>query len=283
MSLEAHMADKDTERILCNYIIRGRDPYFSQGNRSNLRYVTMEYIYAVLMEPNRRGVDVLDYLYFAKADLLSKDLRGAINALGNAKRAIHLLVDCFLELLGLKRIYSKDNFPAKLEIVKKLEAFPTKLLMTLNERRNLIEHGYDQIELHEAEDFVEIAEVFVKLCYPYFGCTTVGARIGEVNSDKDIEWLLDPLASEITVSECQGASKLETGSYGTIYYNLKTKPEKTVVKSIRMTKMNTAEWIPILNTFLYGTQRRRMSRADVPPYEKEDYRRIMKFSVEHLV
>lgn len=276
------MIDKEIQDILSNYIIKGIDPYFSQGCRSNLRYAAKEYIYAVLMEPNPRGADILDYLYFAKADLLSKDLRGAINALSNAKRAIHLLVDCFLELLGLKKIYGEDNFPTKLEIIQKLEAFPTRLLKTLNKRRNLIEHKYDQIGLDEAEGFVEIAELFIRLCYPYFRYTTIGTRIGDVNSDKDIEWLLNPEASEITVSECQGASKLETGPYGTIYYELKTKPEKVVVKSIIMNKTNAAEWLPILNTFLYITQRR-ISHMEPPPYRKEDYSRIMKFSVERNI
>jgi hypothetical protein len=273
--------DEEIQDILSNYIVKGIDPYFSRGCRSDLRYAAKEYIYAVLMEPNPRGVDILDYLYFAKADLLSKDLRGAINALGNAKRAIHLLVDSFLELLGLKKVYGEDNFPTKLEIIQKLEAFPTRLLKTLNKRRNLIEHEYDQIELDEAEGFVEIAEIFVRLCYPYFRYTTIGTRIGEVNSDKDIEWLLDPAASEITVSECQGASKLETEHYGPIYYGLKTKPEKVVVKSIKMDRANVAEWLPILNTFLYSTQRR-ISHMETPPYRKEDHSRIMTFAVERL-
>jgi len=95
--------NNNIEEILSNYIIKGVDPYFSQGHRSNLRYAAKEYLYAVLMEINPKGIDPLDYLYFAKADLLTKDLRGAINALGNAKRAIHLLIDSFLELFGLKK------------------------------------------------------------------------------------------------------------------------------------------------------------------------------------
>lgn len=211
--------------ILSDYIIKGVDPYFSQGHRSNLRYAAKEYIYAVLMEINPKGIDILEYLYFAKADLLSKDLRGAINALGNAKRAIHLLIDSFLELFGLKKIYGDDNFPTKLEIIERIEAFPTRLLKNLNKKRNLIEHDYDQIELDEAEEFVEIAEIFLKLCYPYLKRSMIGTRISEINSDKDIEWLLNPITSEITISECQGASIIET-DHGPIYYNLKSKPEK---------------------------------------------------------
>ncbi len=266
--------------ILSDYIIKGVDPYFSQGHRSNLRYAAKEYIYAVLMEINPKGIDILDYLYFAKADLLSKDLRGAINALGNAKRAIHLLIDSFLELFGLKKIYGDDNFPTKLEIIERIEAFPTRLLKNLNKKRNLIEHDYDQIELDEAEEFVEIAEIFLKLCYPYLKRSMIGTRISEINSDKDIEWLLNPITSEITISECQGASIIET-YHGPIYYNLKSKPEKIELKSIKMNKINVAEWLPILNTFLYCTQRR-PSHVEVPPYREEDYTRIMQFAVESI-
>lgn len=270
--------NNDIKNILSNYIIKGVDPYFSQGPRSNLRYAAREYIYAVLMEINPKGIDILDYLYFAKADLLSKDLRGSINALGNAKRAIHLLIDSFLELFGLKKIYGEDNFPTKLEIIERIEAFPTRLLKNLNKKRNLIEHDYDQIDLDESQEFVEITEIFLKLCYPYLKYSMIGTRLGEINSDKDIEWLLDPTTSEITISECQGASKIEN-EHGTIYYNLKSKPEKTKVKLIKMNKANAEEWIPILNTFLYCTQKR-ISHRESPPYRAEDYNRIMRFAVE---
>lgn len=268
------------KEILSDYIIKGVDPYFSQGHRSNLRYAAKEYIYAVLMEINPKGIDILDYLYFAKADLLSRDLRGAINALGNAKRAIHLLIDSFLELFGLKKIYGDDSFPTKLEIIEKIEAFPTRLLKNLNKKRNLIEHDYDQIELDEAEEFVEIAEIFLKLCYPYLKRSMIGTRLGEINSDKDIEWLLYPKTSEITISECHGASKIET-EHGPIYYNLKSKPEKKGLKLIKMNKTNVEEWLPILNTFLYCTQKR-ISHMGVPPYREEDYSRIMTFAVESI-
>lgn len=268
------------KEILSDYIIKRVDPYFSQGHRSNLRYAAKVYIYAVLMEINPKGIDPLDYLYFAKADLLSKDLRGVINAIGNAKRAIHLLIDSFLELFGLKKIYGDDNFPTKLEIIERIEAFPTRLLKNLNKKRNLIEHEYDQIEFDEAEELVEIAEIFLKLCYPYLKYSQIGTRLGEINSDKDIEWLLNPKISEITISECQGASKIET-EHGIIYYNLHYKTEKTKVKSIKMNKTNVEEWIPILNTFLYCTQKR-ISHGDIPPYDEEDYDRIMIFSTDKI-
>jgi hypothetical protein len=272
--------NNDIKNILSNYVVKGVDPYFSQGHRSNLRYATREYIYAVLMEINPKGIDILDYLYFAKADLLSKDLRGSINALSNAKRAIHLLIDSFLELFGLKKIYGEDNFPTKLEIIERIEAFPTRLLKHLNKKRNLIEHDYDQIGLDESQEFVEIAEIFLKLCYPYLKYSMIGTRVGEINSDKDIEWLLDPNTSEINISECQGASKIET-EHGPIYYNFKSKPKKIKLNVIKMNKRNVEEWIPILNTFLYCTQKR-ISHREVPPYRAEDYSRIMKFAVEGI-
>lgn len=272
--------NNNVEEILSDYIIKGVDPYFSQGHRSNLRYAAKEYLYAVLMEINPKGIDPLDYLYFAKADLLTKDLRGAINALGNAKRTIHLLIDSLLELFGLKKIYGNDNFPTKLEIIEKLEAFPTRLLKNLNQKRNLIEHEYDQINFDEAEELVEIAEIFSKLCYPYLKYSMIGTRLGEINSDKDIEWLLNPKQSEITISECHGATRLET-EHGIIYCDLKHETDKTKVKLIKMAKTNAEEWVPILSTFFFCTQRR-ISHREVPPYDKENYNRIMAFRCEKL-
>jgi len=85
----------DESLIYDDCILRDVDPYFAQGYRKNLRYVTKDYAFACLMEFAPEKIEPLDYIHFSKSDLLSQDLRGAINALNNAKRAIHLLIDCF--------------------------------------------------------------------------------------------------------------------------------------------------------------------------------------------
>jgi len=255
--------------IESNYIINGIDPYFAHGHRANLRYATKDYLYAALIELNPNGIDPLEYLYYAKADLLSNDTRGAINAVGNIKRAIHLLIDDFLEILGLGKVYSNANFPAKLEIIEKLEAFPIRLLKSLNSKRNIIEHDYAGIDCEEAEQLVELAEIFLKLCYPYLRHTVIGTRVGSVDSDKDIEWILNPDTSVVVTSECSGSENIET-EHGIIYYNLEHAVTKTKLDEIKITKSNVTNWIPYLNTFVYCTQKRLLSCDDLPPRPDED-------------
>ncbi len=268
----------DENLIYDDCILRDVDPYFAQGYRKNLRYVTKDYAYACLMDFAPEKIEPLDYIHFSKSDLLSQDLRGAINALNNAKRAIHLLIDCFLEVIGIFSLYRKDNFPNKLAIIDKLEAFPVSLIKNLNSKRNIVEHEYKAISVEEAQAFVEIAEIFVRLCYPYLRKTMIGSRIGFVNSNKDIEWMLYHDKKIIRVCECSGAKYLDT-KYGTVYFNFSDRDEKKVIKRIHISKDNIEEWIPILNTFIYCSQK--LILPEPPPYDPKYHERVMTFKVTH--
>jgi len=153
----------DIENIKDSYILCNIDPDFAVDGRANLRYAC-EYRYASLMELNPEGLDPFDYLNFAKSDVSAKDVRGAINALGNAKKAIHLTVDCFFEILGLLKAFGKSDFPTKLDIIQQLEAFPINVTKNLNSKRNYVEHEYRTIDISEAIDLVDITEMFLRLC-----------------------------------------------------------------------------------------------------------------------
>lgn len=97
------------ENIKDDYILSNVDQDFSVGRRSNLRYCS-KYLYACLMELNPQGIDPFEYLGFAKSDISSNDLKGAINGLGSTKKAIHLTIDCFFEILGLSKLYKNQIF-----------------------------------------------------------------------------------------------------------------------------------------------------------------------------
>ena len=86
------------------------DNDFALGNRSNLTYAAPCY-FAHLSKLNESGPEPYQYLEFAKADIMSSDERGAINALGNAKRAVHLTIESFLKILGIGNNLKKHIFP----------------------------------------------------------------------------------------------------------------------------------------------------------------------------
>jgi len=259
-----------------DYIFSNLDPYFSSGARKNLRYVSGECIHACLMEINPNGIEPVEYLNFAKADIRSEDVRGAINAIGNAKRTIHLLIDCFFEILGLHKAYGKLNFPDKLSIIEKLEGFPTRLIQSLNEKRNFVEHDYQAVDIKEAQDFIEITEMFFRLCYPFLKHMIIGIHVGLKNDSRDIEWLLHPYKSEISVSECQHSQSIDS-PIGKIWYNFSDdEKDKKLLQVIKVKNDNLEVWIPYLNVFVYCTQKSMIPKN--PPYDPKNHERLIYFS-----
>lgn len=82
------------------------------------------------------------YLQFAAQDLGDSLERGAVNALGNVKRALHQTVDTLLQGYGLLARNRRLPFPLKLELIDAAGLFSLSILKTLNDERNLVEHDY---------------------------------------------------------------------------------------------------------------------------------------------
>tara|TARA_B100001179_G_scaffold158456_1_gene115873 strand:- start:620 stop:1129 length:510 start_codon:yes stop_codon:yes gene_type:complete len=103
------------------------------------------------------------FINFARKDLEdSHDLRGICNAVSNSKRALHRRVDTLCSSLGYN-LYkqSKNNFPSKLDYLGKCGVITPQILYRLNSIRNRIEHDYEAIEYSEAENYIDIIELFL--------------------------------------------------------------------------------------------------------------------------
>lgn len=110
-----------------------------------------------------------DYLEFARKDLeADREARSIINAVGNAKRALHLQVETICAGYGYKP-KSKD-FPPKLIFLRDIGIVAPKVLEKLNQTRNRIEHNYYSPTLEEANDFIDVVELFL---YATFGFIAV--------------------------------------------------------------------------------------------------------------
>lgn len=232
------------------YLLRGITPNFSTGRRKNLRYALPTHFHKyVQINPN--GPEPAEYLEFAKEDLLSRDLRGALNCLGNAKKSVHLIVDSYLTIIGIGHLYLKKRFPEKLEIIKKLGIFPTKLVSNLNKKRNVVEHEYKNIEISEAEEFLDLAEMLVLLAYPYLKAAVAGALVGVDGEDRCIELRL--IENSIEVSEIINQRSLLT-EIGKIYFNIEEAKKNTrVIEKIEIKIQNEEKWLPTLDLFVHCT------------------------------
>ncbi|MCK9293719.1 MAG: hypothetical protein M0P70_01435 [Desulfobulbaceae bacterium] len=105
-----------------------------------------------------------DYLGFAKEDLKEeKEDRTLVNALSNAKRALHLQIDILTKTFGIMYINPKRrfDFPQKLDFCVKCGIVGPQILRKINRLRNAVEHEYYVPDINEVEDFIDITELFV--------------------------------------------------------------------------------------------------------------------------
>jgi hypothetical protein len=114
--------------------------------------------------PSRDGISEADYFAFAECDLRDgADARHAINAISNAKRALHLRVDRLVDVLGGYRgsLKRKGEFPSKLQFCRDCGLASPRIINRINSTRNRVEHDYLCPSIDEAEDYTDIVSLFL--------------------------------------------------------------------------------------------------------------------------
>ena len=99
-----------------------------------------------------------DFLSFAEKDILQNDVRGLVNGLSNAKRAIDCQVEKLLAGLGLP---SARSFPKKMALLTELSVIAPRIVTKVIRTRNYLEHEYRKPEKEQVEDAVDVATLFV--------------------------------------------------------------------------------------------------------------------------
>lgn len=116
-----------------------------------------------------------DFLRFSKLDFKSKDDKGDINALTNAKRAIDCQIDSALNLFGISfdkipieseaiinlTEFHDNDLPYKLKLISALDFAPSGLISKTRALRNKLEHYYQKPKRKEINEAIELAELFV--------------------------------------------------------------------------------------------------------------------------
>ncbi|TNZ67877.1 hypothetical protein CGK41_24580 [Vibrio parahaemolyticus] len=103
-----------------------------------------------------------DYFNFAVKDLEAPDVKyAAINAFTNGKRALHCQIDVIVDALGYQAYKNRNTFPAKLDYCAKCGIVTPRILRKMNMIRNQVEHDYHVPTLDEANDFIDIVELFL--------------------------------------------------------------------------------------------------------------------------
>jgi len=100
-----------------------------------------------------------DFLQQAEDDFELGGNNARLNALSNAKRAIHAQVDEVLLALGFTAV--RANFSRKMELLADLGFVSPRMLRRVNDARNVLEHEYHAPTYEQVEEAIDLASLFV--------------------------------------------------------------------------------------------------------------------------
>jgi hypothetical protein len=139
-----------------------------------------------------------------------------------------------------------------------------------------MEHEYEVPDFERARDDVEIAEMFVRLCYPFFVSTTVGAFVGLDADSIDWAWESNLDKSEIRIYDAQGGERVTTPSgFAFINHSPLDQSEWALRRTIPIMQKNRLEWIDIMNALVYATKRSHVPFVE-PNCVPEEWGRIVR-------
>ncbi|WP_230973148.1 hypothetical protein [Burkholderia vietnamiensis] len=101
------------------------------------------------------------YLKFAENDLLDGESeRHLINAVTNAKRALHLRMEDVCLGFGFASYGGARSFPRMVEYISRIGVTAPRILNRLNQLRNQVEHEYLVPSRPEVETFIDVTSLF---------------------------------------------------------------------------------------------------------------------------
>lgn len=140
---------------------------------------TRTFIYRDSGSPLNFDFDITpdDFLGFANQDFQSKDKRGIVNAITNAKRSIDCQTDKFLAGIGYEpkadlpqnvRDYIEQHstsnecvdIRSRLKLLRALDVAPLNLISKIRRIRNLLEHQYKLPTETQVAEAIELATLF---------------------------------------------------------------------------------------------------------------------------
>lgn len=114
------------------------------------------------MEVRAEPLSAADYLSFAALDLVEgKTPRHLVNALSNAKKALHLRLEDLCLGFGGVNLKSRKTFPDLISYIRECGLVAPRVLDRLNAQRNAVEHDYILPVETDVETFVDVAHLFV--------------------------------------------------------------------------------------------------------------------------
>ncbi|GIF52359.1 hypothetical protein DFJ67_8121 [Asanoa ferruginea] len=146
-------------------------------------------------------ISAAQYLSFARADYASGLEQGLVNALGNAKRSFHLMIDTVLHNYGLLACNKRLSFAAKLQLLDSCDLISLRILRKLNVERNIMEHEYRLPPSEVVSDAIDVCQLLHLAIDRLCEIVPLDATVGMRDSGIHAVFHLDQTAGRITVTE----------------------------------------------------------------------------------
>jgi hypothetical protein len=215
-----------------------------------------------------------DFLMFAKADLGQSDLRGLINSISNAKRAIDCQTDYFVSGLGLdpdhlqsqlgkenlKREFSgiDPDQPTSFKLLAYLGIIPPTIVQKTRKIRNVLEHEYKKPSKGSASNAIDVAELYVGNCEGLMKLMWPHIILGSEYADDDNGYGLD--VGELIYAISLWLKETQLPSVSVRYWD-RTDKSKEVWQTPIPIASSHPSFLPLLK-LIFAVQRMRPSDAN---------------------
>jgi hypothetical protein len=207
------------------------------------------------------GVTAEDYLSFAKADITAGTKHGLINALGNAKRALHLMVDTLLQNYGLLMHNKRTPFPGKLQLMDNVGLIALNVFRRLNLERNVVEHEYSSPESERVQDFIDVCHLMLLAIERLGQDIPYRSVVGLREAGGHALLVLEPMLGQLEFHELVEPTIDITDAFGadieyvhSIFRSGKREPNASAVgdvfRTVALGADNKDEWAPILEKLI---------------------------------
>ncbi|WP_157184643.1 hypothetical protein [Nocardia niigatensis] len=211
--------------------------------------------------PVTSAVTAEEYLRFAKSDLEMGTTHGLINAMGNAKRSLHLMIDTVLQSYGLLAQGKRRSFPDKLRLMDDVGLIALNVFRKLNVERNVMEHEYMVPDLDRVQDFVDVCHLLLLATERLGQDLPYRSIVGLRSTGEHMLLELEPMAGTVNFRPLLTPTVMETEAFdrdieyvARIWRDEGPTPNAEsigdVVQSIALRPKDEAEWIPIVRSLV---------------------------------
>ena len=219
------------------------------------------------------------YLEYARQDAQDDTDRGLINALGNVKRAFHIVVDSTLNTYGLLANARRSNFPEKLDLLDNADLLPSAILRQLNLERNLMEHEYEIPSRQRVLEAIDVVRLLLLATRSLTSSVPYEFLVGVKESIAVRHALVRLLTTEGVLSfhDIRFDPERLRERHGTQFilghirksggFQKDVKVEKDAFRTVPLTARNTQDWLLLVKTLVQAE----MSDHETPTGKEGGY------------